>query len=107
MNMKRQVPIVIGGMIIAAILTFNWIKKEPAEARIIMPDNLSQEAGKGHVAFTENCAACHGTTGQGTDQGPPLIHDIYNPGHHGDVAFYRAARFGVRAHHWPYGKSVV
>ena len=34
---------------------------------------------------------------------PPFVHDIYNPGHHADPAFFAAAKFGVRQHHWPYG----
>ncbi len=32
-----------------------------------------------------------------------LVHDIYNPGHHGDEAFSRAAKQGVPQHHWPFG----
>jgi len=31
------------------------------------------------------------------------VHAIYEPGHHGDLAFKRAAMNGVRAHHWPFG----
>ena len=34
---------------------------------------------------------------------PPLVHRIYEPSHHGDMAFVLAARNGVRAHHWPFG----
>ena len=57
--------------------------------------------GKG--AYEESCARCHGKKGAGTRKGPPLIHEIYNPGHHPDEAFFRAAREGVPQHHWPYG----
>lgn len=64
---------------------------------------LSAMAEKGKEAFDANCAACHGKNASGTDQGPPLVHDIYNPGHHGDVAFLIAAKRGVQSHHWPYG----
>jgi hypothetical protein len=39
----------------------------------------------------------------GTDKGPPLVHNIYNPGHHAAGAFFLAAKTGVRSHHWPYG----
>ena len=39
----------------------------------------------------------------GTDQGPPLVHDYYRPGHHSDGAFYAAVRLGVRQHHWSFG----
>lgn len=64
---------------------------------------LSPEAEAGKVAFDSVCAACHGPNASGTDQGPPLVHDIYNPGHHADEAFFLAAQRGVRQHHWPYG----
>ena len=64
---------------------------------------LSTTAIKGKVAFDANCAQCHGENAAGTNQGPPLIHNIYNPGHHGDQAFLIAVKRGVRRHHWPYG----
>ncbi len=64
---------------------------------------LSDEAEAGEALFKANCAECHGPNAAGTNLGPPLIHDIYNPGHHSDQAFYLAAANGVRAHHWPYG----
>jgi mono/diheme cytochrome c family protein len=64
---------------------------------------LSAVSLKGKQAFDANCAQCHGQNASGTDKGPPLIHDIYNPGHHGDQAFLLAAKRGVRQHHWPYG----
>ena len=64
---------------------------------------LSAQAGRGKIAFDANCAACHGANAAGTGNGPPLVHNIYNPGHHADEAFFRAAKYGVRAHHWPYG----
>ena len=70
---------------------------------VIMPAELSDEAEKGESLFKANCQACHGPKASGTKLGPPLIHDIYNPGHHSDKAFYLAAAIGVRAHHWPYG----
>ena len=40
---------------------------------------------------------------RGTQQGPPLVHKIYEPSHHADFAFQRAAAQGVRAHHWKFG----
>lgn len=67
------------------------------------PQALSQEAALGKRLFEENCAVCHGKAGSGTDSGPPLIHPIYEPNHHGDGSFYRAAKQGVRAHHWKFG----
>ena len=64
---------------------------------------LSGAALRGKRAYDTNCASCHGANGAGSDQGPPLVHDIYNPGHHADEAFLRAARSGVPMHHWPFG----
>ena len=57
----------------------------------------------GERLFDANCARCHGPRGSGTDQGPPLVHIIYEPNHHADVAFQMAAMQGVRAHHWRFG----
>jgi mono/diheme cytochrome c family protein len=57
----------------------------------------------GEAKFKANCAACHGVGGVGTSQGPPLVHKIYEPNHHGDAAFQRAAANGVKAHHWEFG----
>lgn len=64
---------------------------------------LSDVAARGKVAFDANCASCHGVNASGTDKGPPLVHDFYNPGHHADRAFFLAAKLGVRQHHWRFG----
>lgn len=73
----------------------------PAD-EIVVP-KLSGPATMGQIAFEENCAACHGKKAAGTDKGPPFIHKIYEPSHHADFAFQRAARMGVQAHHWRFG----
>ena len=57
----------------------------------------------GESKFNANCASCHGNQAAGTDHGPPLVHKIYEPNHHGDPAFQRAAANGVKAHHWEFG----
>ena len=55
-------------------------------------------------AFEAKCSACHGVNAAGRDgSGPPLIHKIYEPSHHGDGAFLVAATNGVRQHHWSFG----
>ncbi|MCR4377664.1 MAG: cytochrome c [Rhodospirillales bacterium] len=76
---------------------------QSTQVAVQVPGQLTLSAQRGQVAFNATCAACHGENASGTDQGPPLIHDIYNPGHHADGAFFLAAKRGVRAHHWPYG----
>ena len=64
---------------------------------------LSAQAAAGKALFEENCVSCHGSNATGSDQGPPLVHRIYEPNHHGDVSFRLAVRNGVRAHHWKFG----
>lgn len=73
----------------------------PAD-QIVVPE-LTAVAAMGQIAFEANCAACHGLKAAGTDKGPPFIHMIYEPSHHADFAFQRAARAGVLAHHWRFG----
>ncbi len=57
----------------------------------------------GAALFAENCAICHGAQADGTMSGPPLVHRLYEPGHHSDFAFQNAAKNGVVAHHWDFG----
>ena len=61
------------------------------------------ELQAGEAKFNAHCSACHGPQATGTQQGPPLVHKIYEPNHHGDAAFLRAAEFGVKAHPWEFG----
>jgi len=71
---------------------------------VIVPATLSARAQTGETYFNAVCAACHGANAAGQDGvAPPLVHRIYEPSHHGDMAFVLAARNGVRAHHWPFG----
>ncbi|WP_447980309.1 c-type cytochrome [Candidatus Nitrospira bockiana] len=67
------------------------------------PSKVPAEFQAGEGKFNAHCARCHGPGGTGTDHGPPLVHKIYEPSHHGDAAFHRAAAAGVRAHHWRFG----
>lgn len=65
---------------------------------------LTGEAKAGEALFNGKCASCHGANAAGQDGvAPPLVHIIYEPNHHGDASFQRAARDGVRAHHWRFG----
>jgi len=67
------------------------------------PGPAPAELAEGERLYGRSCARCHGGRAVGTDAGPPLIHIVYEPNHHGDVAFQRAAKFGVPAHHWTFG----
>ncbi|WP_426417780.1 c-type cytochrome [Aestuariirhabdus sp. LZHN29] len=62
----------------------------------------SSEQGRG--LYQQYCAECHGRQMRGVElKGPPLMHGYYKPGHHADLAFYRAVKFGAQAHHWQFG----
>ncbi|HYM37717.1 MAG TPA: cytochrome c [Nitrospiraceae bacterium] len=97
----RQGMVRIGGFsLVLLAAAVGWPRPAmPASQLVAVP----AEFKKGEAAFNANCALCHGTRGVGTSQGPPFVHKIYEPNHHGDAAFQRAAMMGVRAHHWQFG----
>ncbi len=64
---------------------------------------LSSDAKVGRNLFDANCVACHGKNAAGSENGPPLVHIIYEPNHHADFSFQLAVKRGVRAHHWKFG----
>ncbi|WP_411974495.1 c-type cytochrome [Sulfitobacter faviae] len=88
-----------------------WWQAEEAPAasgaamvNVTVPESLSGPAQIGARAFEAKCAACHGGNAAGREGvGPPLIHKIYEPSHHGDASFMVAATNGVRQHHWSFG----
>ena len=57
----------------------------------------------GKKLFAANCASCHGADLKGSEKGPAMLHKVYEPSHHSDVAFQLAVKNGVRAHHWQFG----
>ena len=64
----------------------------------------NRDLRNGRTLYVQQCASCHGANAVGQDGvASPLIHVIYEPGHHGDESFQRAVAMGVRAHHWPFG----
>ncbi|SPH25014.1 hypothetical protein DEA8626_04049 [Defluviimonas aquaemixtae] len=83
---------------------------QPTAAPIVevaLPTELSSEAQIGKRAFEAKCAQCHGVDAAGNNSaGPPLVHKIYEPNHHGDAAFLVAVRNGVRQHHWDFGNMM-
>ena len=71
---------------------------------VALPAELSAEAQLGKRAFEAKCAVCHGANAAGQNGvAPPLVHKIYEPNHHSDMAFVLAAKNGVRSHHWRFG----
>jgi mono/diheme cytochrome c family protein len=74
-----------------------------SDVAIVVVPSLSATAEAGRTAYERRCLQCHGLHGAGTAAGPPLVHSVYRPAHHADVAFALAVRRGVRAHHWRFG----
>jgi len=94
--------LLFGGVAIIASKILTAESSAPLIVDVKVPQ-LTAKAKSGQRYFEKNCIECHGTNAAGSDQGPPLIHDIYNPGHHADAAFYLATQRGVRRHHWSFG----
>jgi len=109
MSAKRSFPVfwaAVGVVVVLGVAAAFYPGKgsgPTAQASTIRMPALSPQAVAGKAAFDAVCAQCHGTNALGSDHGPPLLHEIYNPGHHGDVAFLMAVRNGSRQHHWRFG----
>ncbi|MCR9239046.1 MAG: cytochrome c [Alphaproteobacteria bacterium] len=107
MNKQTVIVLIVG----AAIALAAWWLLAPSPisgtgaplAQVTVPQ-LNDAETAGRVLFDGNCAACHGTDAAGRDGiAPPLVHVLYEPSHHADIAFQRAVKLGVRAHHWRFG----
>lgn len=110
MSLKRvAIPVVLAAAVgIAGYLHFGGGDEVggggPPIVAVNVPATLSARAQLGRKTYEANCASCHGRNAAGQDGvAPPLVHVIYEPGHHGDESFQRAVARGVRAHHWRFG----
>lgn len=104
------------GLVVLLVLGWNSFIKAPEQnaatsadigaalVAVSLPDAFTGKQQFGATAFEANCAACHGVNGAGREgMGPPLVHIIYEPSHHGGQSFHLAVMNGVRGHHWPFG----
>jgi len=87
-------------VVVTAVITVSQLNNKPVKVKV---PEFTALALQGKTIFDKNCAACHGSNAAGTNQGPPLVNKIYNPGHHGNDAFYRAVKNGAPSHHWNFG----
>lgn len=101
--MYLRSPFVIIGMLLGALCLPFLGGCEERSSVGTSNASLPDEFKVGEAKFNNTCARCHGGEAKGTNQGPPLVHKYYEPNHHGDEAFYRAAANGVRAHHFSFG----
>lgn len=82
----------------------NTLAEGAAIVAVSLPAEFSGNAQLGKTIFDAKCASCHGQNAAGQNGvAPPLVHKIYEPGHHSDMAFVVAAQNGVRSHHWTFG----
>ncbi len=107
MKFSNILPIAVLGIVLAlgvgAVITkFTGPSERPPANDPVIP-TFSAVAVAGLQVYEDNCGKCHGVSGIGTNSGPPLIHQIYNPGHHPDVSFRNAVERGVQQHHWRFG----
>ena len=65
--------------------------------------NQASASQEGEALFNKTCSVCHGAGAVGTQAGPPLVHELYRPGHHPDISFHNAVKNGVISHHWEFG----
>lgn len=104
--LKTKRFVIIGGVLIAAVGFIAGglylIRQAEEEITVVVPE-LSPEATIGMASFETYCIECHGKNAAGTDKGPPLVHPVYRPAHHGDFSFVRAVTNGVPQHHWLFG----
>lgn len=108
-NLKIGIPVIVAVAAGAYLILASEPEPEPSAStssdmvEVTVPE-LSSAEKVGEQIFNAKCASCHGLNAAGKEgSGPPLIHKIYEPSHHGDMAFMLAPRRGVRAHHWPFG----
>ncbi len=95
----------VGAVLVAFALGVGWLamRRESGGTGEVRVPELSPVARSGRLAFDRNCAACHGVHAAGSAKGPALVHRVYHPRLHADIAFDLAVRRGVRAHHWSFG----
>jgi mono/diheme cytochrome c family protein len=68
-----------------------------------IPEQDGELVARGAELYQAKCAECHGSDLRGTDKGPSHLSRVYEPGHHGDAAFFLAIRRGSPAHHFQFG----
>ena len=91
---------IIAILVIAAMPLGASFGAEPAAKK---SPQVPPQYNIGKLLYGKFCSSCHGVDLKGTEQGPPFLHRVYHPGHHGDRSFFLAAKRGVKAHHWKFG----
>ena len=102
----------IAGAVVVTVLVYamssNKEKSPQSESRappvvidVTEPRFLNAPARLGRQLYLKKCLSCHGKSGRGSRNGPPLV--LYRDYHHDDEKFAIAIRSGVKQHHWNFG----
>lgn len=96
-------PLLRPAAVMISVLAGLWASPAGAQTPASPRAGLMPNPAVGKPLYTQHCASCHGALLQGSDKGPPFLHKVYEPSHHGDAAFQMAVQNGTRAHHWRFG----
>jgi len=100
--MYRILPIAPLALLFAAAC--DPLSPEERQQRLHLPKaGYKADATQGKIKFEQYCIGCHGPDAGGSAQGPPLVHTVYQPKRHANMAFHFAVRNGVVQHHWSFG----
>jgi mono/diheme cytochrome c family protein len=100
LNCRR--PLTTAFLLILALM-MSGCRQQDADTSHLADLDVPLEHLPGRDLFESYCSACHGPQARGTELGPPLVHAVYRPRHHGDESFQLAVVQGVRAHHFRFG----
>lgn len=110
MNKKNYTWIAIGSLVVfmvVAVVVFGGSEPDSDGEGVDAGTGIAVQdpelVAAGEELYQASCAACHGADLRGTETGPSQLSIVYEPNHHGDGAWYLAARTGVKQHHWPFG----
>jgi hypothetical protein len=67
------------------------------------PGPVPAEHAAAAGTFGAFCAGCHGPSGTGFIDGPPLLDTLYLAPRFADSSIRHAVEHGVPQHHWPFG----
>ena len=88
----------------ACVISLLGCDQPASKGKLAIPEEgFIGDARQGQNLYRRACQRCHGLDASGSKQGPPLVHKVYEPGHHADLSFYMAVSKGTRAHHWTFG----
>jgi mono/diheme cytochrome c family protein len=99
--------VIIASVVATPVALYLLLGDDEAEVRsgqasFVIP-TLSAQAYDGQQLFAGSCGGCHGAYGEGSTNGPTLIHAVYAPAELPDRSMHEAMAQGAPARLWPFG----